>query len=141
MSKNTQGGNKMAFLDNIKNKALQAAQTAADKTKVMMEVSNLNGIIDTEKKQINSCFMKIGEISYENYPNGVAPQIEELIEQINTSKQKIVDCNEQIKKLKGSDKCEKCGANLMINCANSRCGESQFFENIKCTACGKKIKN
>ena len=38
------------------------------------------------------------------------------------------------------EQCEKCGASLMIRCANRRCGEPQFFENTKCTACGKKIK-
>lgn len=38
------------------------------------------------------------------------------------------------------ERCEKCGAGLMIQCANERCGELQFFENTKCTACGKKIK-
>lgn len=37
-------------------------------------------------------------------------------------------------------KCEACGASLMIKCANPRCGELQFFENVKCTACGKKMK-
>lgn len=36
--------------------------------------------------------------------------------------------------------CEKCGVSLMVQCQNPRCGEQQFFENIKCTACGKKIK-
>ena len=38
------------------------------------------------------------------------------------------------------ERCDKCGAGLMINCTNSRCEQLQFFENIKCTACGKKIK-
>lgn len=38
------------------------------------------------------------------------------------------------------ERCEKCGAGLMIRCENPRCGELQFFENIKCTACGKKLK-
>jgi hypothetical protein len=38
------------------------------------------------------------------------------------------------------ERCEACGGGLMIHCTNSRCGELQFFENIKCTACGKKIK-
>ena len=38
------------------------------------------------------------------------------------------------------EKCEGCGASLMIRCQNSRCGKAQFFENTKCTACGKKIK-
>lgn len=38
------------------------------------------------------------------------------------------------------EKCEQCGESLVIRCQNPRCGELQFFENQKCTACGKKIK-
>ncbi len=37
--------------------------------------------------------------------------------------------------------CEQCGESLMVICANARCGVMQFFENEKCTACGKKIKS
>jgi len=37
--------------------------------------------------------------------------------------------------------CTACGQSLMVRCANKRCGAEQFFENTKCTACGKKIKN
>jgi predicted amidophosphoribosyltransferase len=38
------------------------------------------------------------------------------------------------------EKCEQCGAGLMVKCQNRRCEVMQFFENTKCTACGKKIK-
>ena len=38
------------------------------------------------------------------------------------------------------ERCEQCGGGLMIRCENRRCGELQFFQNTKCTACGKKIK-
>jgi len=38
------------------------------------------------------------------------------------------------------EKCEHCGAGLMVYCENKRCGALQFFQNTKCTACGKKIK-
>lgn len=38
------------------------------------------------------------------------------------------------------ERCESCGQTLMIRCQNVRCGAPQFFENTKCTACGKKIK-
>ncbi|MCL2782132.1 MAG: zinc ribbon domain-containing protein [Actinomycetia bacterium] len=40
----------------------------------------------------------------------------------------------------GSEKCEWCGQSLMIRCESKRCGNFQFFENVKCTACGKPIK-
>lgn len=38
------------------------------------------------------------------------------------------------------DTCEGCGAALTVRCPNPRCGVQQFFENTKCTACGKKLK-
>lgn len=38
------------------------------------------------------------------------------------------------------ERCQSCGRSLMVKCSNPRCGEMQFFENTKCTACGKKIK-
>lgn len=39
------------------------------------------------------------------------------------------------------DKCEACDKDLTLPCADKRCGVKQFFENTKCTACGKKLKN
>ncbi len=39
------------------------------------------------------------------------------------------------------ERCEQCGASLMVPCANRRCGQMQFFQNTKCTACGKKMPN
>ena len=40
----------------------------------------------------------------------------------------------------GDEKCGSCGKSILIKCENKRCGELQFFENTKCTVCGKKIK-
>lgn len=37
-------------------------------------------------------------------------------------------------------RCDHCGNSLLVQCSNPRCGELQFFQNPKCTACGKKIK-
>ena len=38
------------------------------------------------------------------------------------------------------ERCELCGSGLMVLCPIKRCGQMQFFENTKCTACGKKLK-
>ncbi|MDD2955179.1 MAG: hypothetical protein PHD67_02555 [Oscillospiraceae bacterium] len=38
------------------------------------------------------------------------------------------------------ENCEHCNASLMVYCQNKRCGIRQFFQNTRCTACGKKIK-
>lgn len=50
------------------------------------------------------------------------------------------ECPECGAKTFASEKCEKCGVSLMKKCGNSRCGEMQFFDLEKCTACGKKLK-
>ncbi len=39
------------------------------------------------------------------------------------------------------ERCERCGKPLMVLCSNKRCGVQQFFQNARCTACGKKIKS
>ena len=38
------------------------------------------------------------------------------------------------------EQCEECGGRLMIQCHNKRCQALQFFQNQKCTVCGKKLK-
>jgi len=40
----------------------------------------------------------------------------------------------------GSDHCDACGRLLMKQCQNKRCGKMQYFDLMKCTACGKKLK-
>jgi len=40
----------------------------------------------------------------------------------------------------GGGQCEACRKTLLIHCENKRCGQPQFFENKKCTICGKPIK-
>ncbi|MCL1917768.1 MAG: hypothetical protein FWG14_05565 [Peptococcaceae bacterium] len=37
------------------------------------------------------------------------------------------------------ERCDFCGQGLMVHCTDSRCGNLQFFENMYCTDCGKKI--
>ncbi|MDD3243850.1 MAG: zinc ribbon domain-containing protein [Eubacteriales bacterium] len=37
------------------------------------------------------------------------------------------------------ERCDACGGTLLKACPNPRCGQMQFFENTRCTACGKKM--
>lgn len=55
-------------------------------------------------------------------------------------RQLYVPCPHCGKRTFVQEKCEQCGASLMNPCQNTRCGVPQFFQNEKCTACGKKIK-
>lgn len=152
----------MPLFDDLKNKALRTAQAAADKTKVVMETAKLNGQIDDEKKSINFNFTRIGEICYENYPDGItAASIAELVNQINESKTKITELEKQVRALKGMTKCDKCGAEVQEDKAFcGTCGASVLIEtkdtseegvscskcssvlplgSLFCTSCGQKV--
>ena len=143
----------MALFDNLKNKALQTAQAAADKTKIMMETAKLNGMIEDEKKKINSTLMRIGEICYENYPENMTASLGEMVDQINDSKAKIVDYSKQVNRLKGVSKCEQCGAEVVqydkafcSNCgasmANSEAeaeGDSPKSNDVICGGCSSAV--
>lgn len=59
----------------------------------------------------------------------------------NCGRQLRVNCPHCNQQTFAGDRCERCGQSLMIRCENKRCGVLQFFENTKCTACGKKIKH
>ncbi|MEN6313077.1 MAG: zinc ribbon domain-containing protein [Clostridiaceae bacterium] len=49
-------------------------------------------------------------------------------------------CPKCLEKTFVQDTCDHCGESLLVQCKNIRCGSAQFFENIKCNACGKKLK-
>ena len=52
----------------------------------------------------------------------------------------VVTCPFCAEKTFVQERCERCGESLMTSCENKRCGVLQFFENTRCTACGKKLK-
>ena len=39
-----------------------------------------------------------------------------------------------------TESCEVCGKPLTVVCPHANCGAMQFFENQKCTVCGKKMQ-
>lgn len=51
----------------------------------------------------------------------------------------IVSCPHCNQETFVGDTCDHCGKTLLKQCKNKRCNEMQFFQNQKCTACGKKL--
>ena len=117
----------MAFFENLKGKALETLKAAEEKTSIMVETTRINGLINTENKQINSNLLRIGEICYESYPEVISSSIADLVEQINNSKLKIVDYTKQVNKLKGVTKCEQCGTEVVQ------------YNKAFCSNCGAKM--
>ncbi|AGA67760.1 replication restart DNA helicase PriA [Desulfitobacterium dichloroeliminans LMG P-21439] len=49
-----------------------------------------------------------------------------------------VQCPQCGKETFVDDRCEVCQASLRVRCSNKRCGETVFFQNTHCLACGTK---
>ena len=116
----------MSFFDNIGSKASAAGQAAAEKARNFAEVNRLNGVISDHEKRISRLYFEIGQSYYERHKDD--PEAEELerIAAITDTNEKIAVCREQIKTLKGVEKCPNCGADVQNG--------SQF-----CNNCGTRM--
>ena len=116
----------MSFFDNIGSKASAAGQAAAEKARNFAEVNRLNGVISDHEKRISRLYFEIGQSYYMRHKDD--PEAEELerIAAITDTNEKIAVCREQIKTLKGVEKCPNCGADVQ--------NRSQF-----CNNCGTRM--
>lgn len=152
----------MSFLDNIGSKASAAGQAAAEKARNFAEVTRLNGVISDHEKRISRLYFEIGQSYYERHKDD--PEAEELerIAAITDTNEKIAVCREQIKTLKGVEKCPNCGADVQNgsqfcnNCGTRMppasmktapkagltcptCGAAVAEGNLFCNNCGTKL--
>ena len=116
----------MSFFDNIGSKASAAGQAAAEKARNFAEVNRLSGVISDHEKRISRLYFEIGQSYYERHKDD--PEAEELerIAAITDTNEKIAVCRNQIKTLKGVEKCPNCGADVQNG--------SQF-----CNNCGTRM--
>ena len=116
----------MSFFDNIGSKASAAGQAAAEKARNFAEVTRLGGVVSDHEKRISRLYFEIGQSYYERHKDD--PEAEELerIAAITDTNEKIAVCRNQIKTLKGVEKCPNCGADVQNG--------SQF-----CNNCGTRM--
>ena len=116
----------MSFFDNIGSKASAAGQAAAEKARNFAEVTRLGGVVSDHEKRISRLYFEIGQSYYERHKDD--PEAEELerIAEITDTNEKIAVCRNQIKTLKGVEKCPNCGADVQNG--------SQF-----CNKCGTRM--
>ena len=152
----------MSFFDNIGSKASAAGQAAAEKARNFAEVNRLSGVISDHEKRISRLYFEIGQSYYERHKDD--PEAEELerIAAITDTNEKIAVCRNQIKTLKGVEKCPNCGADVQNgsqfcnNCGTRMppasmktapkagltcptCGAALAEGNLFCNNCGTRI--
>lgn len=96
----------MAFLDNIeiiREKAAEAAQAAARKTKKLAEIAKANMTIYAEEDKIKKAQQELGKLYYRDYVVGEDLDEAEYLpwcQQIDESKETIADLRDYIDNLK-----------------------------------------
>jgi len=134
----------MALFDKI----TKATQDAVRGAKDLTDVARLNSLISDEQRKIDSWFNQIGKAYYDKHEEEIPEPFAGMCAAIVESEQKISSYNEEIKKIKGSKNCPKCGASNPINSAfcvscgvpmNSQ-GEAVPAAQKFCTSCGAAIE-
>ena len=100
------GENNMAFFDSIESlreKASEAAQAAAKKTKKLAEIAKANVSIYAEEDKIKKAEAELGKLYYRDYAVGEEMDTAEYLpwcQKIDESKQTIADLRDYIEELK-----------------------------------------
>lgn len=135
----------MAFFDDLGKKISQASQSVVQKTQGLSEVSRLNSVIDEAEKQVENSYLQIGKLYVAMHAADFEPDFAGMVNTIREAEARIRDSKEQIQRIKGFVRCEKCGEfvdNTAAFC--STCGEAMprrlLDENtIRCTSCGQLV--
>ena len=96
----------MAFFDSIdslREKATEAAQIAARKTKKLAEIAKANVSIYSEEDKIKKAEMELGKLYYRDYAVGEEMDVAEYLpwcRKIDEAKQTIADLQDYIEELK-----------------------------------------
>lgn len=147
----------MALFDSIGKKLTNAGQNVAQQTKSFTETAKLNNQISTYEKKISELFLSLGKACYERHRDDEDTEYKPLIGEINTLYAQIAEAQEQIKQIKGIEKCPQCGADmprdaLFCSACGARmkpaaqqvrfcvkCGAQLEPGTIFCTSCGTKV--
>lgn len=118
---------KMAAFGNFGRNIKGVKDSVAGKAKDLSGISRLNGQISAAEKQIAELYSTVGRIYYENHKSDPAPEAAQQIRAISELYKRVAEAQDAIKKIKGIEKCPRCGADVAVG--------AQF-----CSACGQKIE-
>ena len=150
------------MFENIGKKIVGFGNEVKRGTQSFSETVSLNARIDECKKELSNCFYQLGQNFYEKNKNTVPTEYQGIFDRITMLNQTIVQCQEQIKVIKGIRQCPNCGADVAGNvmfCSNcgfsmppanpsaavggnvcSRCGAPLEADAAFCTTCGAKVQ-
>ena len=102
----------MDFFNKAKEKIAKTSGDVAKKAKDLTEIAKLNSQISANESTIKATYSEIGKYVYENLKDDAPAEIAEKMAVIDNALAEIESFKAEILKLKGSIKCEQCGAEV-----------------------------
>lgn len=139
----------MGFLDGLGKKVTDAGQRTIQKTKEISDIARINSLIAQEENKLNNTYCQIGKLYVTVHGKDGEEEFANMVEIILELEQKIRDYKRQIQDIKGVQRCEKCGAEILRGVAFcSSCGtpmpkiqiQDHSEECTKCLNCGSIVK-
>lgn len=142
------GGVKMAFWDNLSQKASETTAKAMQKAKEISDVAKLNSMISEEETKINNTYNQIGKLYVSMHSRQCEDEFTGLISAVLDSEEKIRNYRQQIQDIKGVIHCLQCGAEVQSGVAFcGSCGapipkvQQEDTDNlVKCESCNAMVK-
>lgn len=116
----------MAFLDTLGENLTKIGNGVTNKTKTVMEVTNLSSQLKACEETLKNNYYEIGKKYYELNSANPSADFTELFAKVNEAKEAIDQVSASLRKAKGTKVCVNCGAEVPNN-------------SVFCSSCGSKV--
>ncbi len=116
----------MELFDDLSSKILSGSKTAVNKAKEVVDITKLKAEIISEESKIKAIYTEIGKLYCDKTEGEIDPAFQPFLEKVAVAKAAIADYKAQIQKIRGTNQCSECGAEVAEN--------AQF-----CSSCGAPV--
>lgn len=103
------------LLSSLGQKISTASQGVVAQTKTMTEITSINGQIASTQKEINQLYQQLGEQFYLDNKGTTSGDYGLQLSAIDEKHEKVAECQERVKELKGIGKCPSCQEDVEPN--------------------------
>lgn len=116
----------MAFFDKVGATLSNFGNDVSNKTKAMVEVSNLSSQLKNCEESLKAYYVEIGKAYYEKHKDHPDPAFAEQFSHIQEAEEAIDHLETAIRRAKGTKMCQNCGAEVAA-------------DTVFCPTCGSKV--
>ncbi len=134
----------MATFDEIKRRAAEAAGFIADKTTIVARITRLTAENTAAKESLKKSYRNIGKLYCDMFGDEPAPELVQLVEEVNSLASVIDEKNAEIEDLKAlltARSWDPCDCDCCCDCEDDECDDECCCKDTECAdecCCGEK---